>query len=68
MPETLGIQNEYPEKLFTDDVIATRKKTASKIDYTRLPWIAGSSRNHMICNCPTTSQETFNDGYNKINL
>ena len=38
--------------------------TTIKIDYTQLPWIAGSSRNHMICNCPTTSQETFNDGYN----
>ena len=40
------------------------KKTASKIDYSRLPRIAGSSLNHMIRNCPTTSQETFNDGYN----
>ena len=44
------------------------KKLASKIDYTRLPWIAGLSRNHMIRNCPTTSQETFNDGYNWDNL
>ena len=33
-------------------------------DYSRLPRIAGSSLNHMIRNCPTTSQETFNDGYN----
>ena len=41
------------------------KKTASKIDYSRLPRIAGSSLNHMIRNCPTTSQETFNDGYKK---
>ena len=41
------------------------KKKASKIDYSRLPRIAGSSLNHMIRNCPTTSQETFNDGYNK---
>ena len=40
------------------------KKMTIKIDYTQLPWIAGSSRNHMICNCPTTSHETFNDGYN----
>ena len=40
------------------------KKRLSKINCTRLPWIAGSSRNHMIHNCPTTSQETFNDGYN----
>ena len=31
--------------------------------YTRFPWIAGSLHNHMIRNCPTTSQETFNDGY-----
>ena len=40
------------------------KKTASKIHYSRLPRIAGSSLNHMIRNCPTTSQEIFNDGYN----
>ena len=40
-------------------------KTTFKIDYTRLPWIAGSLCNDMISNCPTTSQETFNAGYNK---
>ena len=40
-------------------------KMTIKIYYTRLPWKAGSSRNHMIHNCPTTSQETFNDGYNQ---
>ena len=34
-----------------NDVIATRKKkTTIKIDNTRLPWIAGSLRNHMIRN------------------
>ena len=38
-------------------------KNTIKIDYTWLPWVAGSSRNHMICNCPTTRQETFNDRY-----
>ena len=38
----------------------------SKIDYSRLPRIAGSSLNHMIRNCLTTSQETFNDGYNTL--
>ena len=45
------------------------KNATIKINYTRLPWIAGSSRNHMIRNYPTTSQETFNDGYkNKYTL
>ena len=57
-------KNDYQKVLYTDDVFATRKKTAIKINYTRLPWIPGSSRNHMICYYPTTSQETFNDGYN----
>ena len=40
-----------------------RKKRRTN-DYTRLLWIAGSSWNHVICICPTTNQETCNDGYN----
>ena len=40
------------------------RMTSSQPVKTRLPRIAGSSLNHMIRNCPTTSQETFNDGYN----
>ena len=69
-PVTLGIKHDYPEKLFTDDVkyVATSKTGFQNRVCTRLPLIAGSSHNHMIRNCPTTRQETFNDGYNHFIL
>ena len=66
VPVTLGVKKQKtPEKLY---IYGWRHrnpwKTASKINYSGLPWIAGSLLNHMILNCQTTSQETFNDGYN----
>ena len=61
-PET----NDYQKVLSTDDVIAPHKQMNIKFDYTQLPWITGSFRNHMICSRPTTSQTTFNDGYNVL--
>ena len=51
----------YPGGHFCPSPVNSRLFTD---DYSRLPRIAGSSLNHMIRNCPTTSQETFNDGYN----
>ena len=53
----------YPGGHFCPSPVNSRLFTD---DYSRLPRIAGSSLNHMIRNCPTTSQETFNDGYNNF--
>ena len=50
--------------------LAIKKKNYLRMtsSQNRLYPASGSSLNHMICTCPTTSQETFNDGYNDNQL